>query len=236
VRYGARHSGYYTSRYEFRGFTGLSGIFGFRKWQPWNPTLKVVLKKKKNPIAMYAYRTNAIKVPIKDEFVGYDLVKHDWVAPYGNGNTSDFLFKLEDTYVSNSDYETILSFQFSNPADGLHLFSTTESGGSNLRSAHNAPDSGYKNKLIQIRTQRPNKRLITSYDDDSNFYFRVHCDGDNPDSCKYGKIYRSVEFDGTNISFDYFINPSMGDTNVEFDPNRNLFGGLTTTLHEVSEP
>ncbi len=236
LRYGARHPGYYTSRYKFIDFTGTSGILGFRKWQPWNPTLKVILKKIKNPIAMYAYHTDVIDIPKQGDFIGYDLVKHDWVTPYGKGITADFLFKLDHNFVSKIDYETIFSIKFSNLADGIQGFSLLESHGSILRSAHHAPETGYQNKLIQSRLQQPNKRLVTSYNYNTSYYFRIRCNGDKLDSCLYGKIYRNIEFSENNLSFTYYLNPSNVDTNVEFDPNSNLFKKLKSTMHEVNAP
>jgi hypothetical protein len=52
-------------------------------WNPWNPTIEIILKKKRNPIAMYAKHTDAIKVPLFDKSIGYDLEKGDLVFPDG---------------------------------------------------------------------------------------------------------------------------------------------------------
>ena len=89
--------GYYTSyfSYDFKGKE-----FGF--WQPWNPIIDVVLRKKENPVPMYARdltRTlKKLEIPIVGQDVGFDLSKFDWVTPYGIGTTPDFIFNLERTY------------------------------------------------------------------------------------------------------------------------------------------
>jgi hypothetical protein len=227
LRYGAKLSGYYPSRYKFRSFIGVSGILGFRKWQPWNPTLKVVLRKIKKPIPMYAHRTTLITIPKNNEIIGYDLVKHDWVSPYGKGITKDFLFKLEYLTGEKDSNDRYFTMGFSNEADGIQSFESKESkesNGSSFRSAYHAPISGYRNAIKQSRVWK--KGLPDStYDtgDGTNYYFRVRCDGDKPESCLYGKIYGNIEFGNQEVRFTYFLNPSIDDTNVEFDPKQNLF-------------
>ena len=236
--YGADADGYYGTSFDYSNFTGYSGVLGFRKWQPWNPTLKVVLKKIKNPIAMYAYGTDRIKHPKQNEFIGYDLVKHDWVSPYGKGSVSDFLFKLENDFISNNNYKIKLTTKFSNLADGLKFFSSLEQQGSHLRSANQAPLNGYQSELIQTMSMDPEKGFKYSFnrEEGGGYYFRGRCDGDTSDSCLYGKIYGNIEFGKNQLIFNYYLNPSIGDTNIEFDPKKNLFKGFKRTLHRMSKP
>ena len=238
LRYGARHPDYYTSRYQFTNFTGMSGILGFRKWQPWDPTLRVVLKKIKNPIAMYAYRTDWIDIPERGKFVGYDLVKHDWVSPYGEGITADFIFKLDYLQLGADANKKSFTLTFSNLADGIQPFLVKEIKGSLFRSAYNTPESGYKHTVIQNKAWQKGKGTTSTYkrDDGTNYYFRVRCNGDKTDSCLYGKIYKNIEFGKDILRFRYYLNPSNDDTNVEFDTNRNLFKKLKSTMHDVSAP
>ncbi|RHW74793.1 hypothetical protein [Colwellia sp. RSH04] len=229
--YGASAKGYYGTSFKYNGFTGVSGIFGFRKWQPWNPTLKVVLKKIKNPIPMYAYNTDRITIPKNNEIIGYDLVKHDWVSPYGKGITKDFLFKLEYLPGEKDSNDRYFTMSFSNKADGIQSFENKESNGSSFRSAYHALISGYRNAIKQSRVWKKG-RPVSSYNegDGTNYYFRVRCDGDKPDSCLYGKIYGNLEFGNKGVRFKYFLNPTQGDTNVEFDPKRNLFKKLKNKI------
>jgi hypothetical protein len=222
--YSASADGYYGSGIKYNGFTGVSGMIGFRKWQPWNPTLKVVLRKIKKPIAMYAHRTTLITIPKHNEIIGYDLVKHDWVSPYGKGITKDFLFKLEYLPGEKDSNDRYFTMSFSNEADGIQSFESKESNGSSFRSAYHAPISGYRNAIKQSRVWKKG-RPVSSYNegDGTNYYFRVRCDGDKPESCLYGKVYGNIEFGNQEVRFTYFLNPSIDDTNVEFDPKKNLF-------------
>jgi hypothetical protein len=229
--YSANSDGYYGTGIKYNGFTDFSGIMGFRKWQPWNPILKVVLKKIKNPIPMYAYNVNRVDIPQKDRIIGYDLKKHDWISPYGKGIVSDLLFKLEDVFVNNNNYKTTLTISFPNSDDGLQKF-MTKSEGSDFLSNHHAPLVNYQSTLVQVKSKSGSNRRVTTYQvgDDTNYYFRVRCNEDDLESCFYGKIYGNIEFSATTIRFKYFLNPSLGDTNIEFAPKRNLFKSLKNKI------
>lgn len=237
--YSASAEGYYGAGIRFNDFNGASGILGFRKWQPWNPTVTVVLKKNKNPIAMYAYQTGRIEIPKNDEFFGYDLVKGDWISPHGKGITSDFLFKLEHIDMGGGSATQLFTLAFSNIADGIQTFKTANSQGSKLISSHHAPSSAYKNSLDQKIVWEAGKG--TTYathkkGDGTNYYFRVRCDGEKLETCLYGKIYENIRYDSKKLSFNYYLNPSQNDTNIEFDPKRNLFKKLKDNMHQVIKP
>jgi hypothetical protein len=238
--YSANSYGYYGTGIKFGGFTDFSGMMGFRKWQPWNPTLKVVLKKIKNPIPMYAYDTDWIDIPKNDEFIGYDLVKHDWVSPYGKGITSDFLFRLDKDIRSNQEYDAYLTLKFSDPLDGIQSVLVGKEQGSEYRLGYEAPRTGYVNLFKQHEYLRKNQSLPMIYKSDQNYYFRIRSNGDT-DNSLYGKIHGNIEFSRFGYSngavrFTYYLTPKKGDQNIEFDPNRNLFKNLKNTMHEVSKP
>lgn len=226
--YAATHPDYYISREKIK-FEGVSGMVGFRKWQPWNPTLKVVLKKKQNPIPMYVYFTDWFEIPKKDDVIGYDLMKHDWLAPYGNGVVADFLFKLSYESKGEKDDRQDFSLSFSNVKDGIQIFQGTSQTGSELRSQHHAPNKGYEGGIEHYKERRPGQRAELSFHslDGTNYYFRVRCSNEDVNRCLYGKIYENIEFSGVGdtrlLKFQYYLNPTEGDTNVEFDPKQNLF-------------
>jgi hypothetical protein len=231
--YSANADGYYGTGIKFGGFKGFKGMMGFRKWKPWNPTLKVVLKKIKKPIPMYAYSTDLIVIPKNNETIGYDLVKHDWVSPNGEGITNDFLFKIEYLEGEEDSNNRYFTLNFSNEADGIQPFDIKESKGSSFRSAHHATTSGFSSLLKQSRVWEKGRPISTyKRGDGTNYYFRVRCDGDKAESCLYGKIYGNIEFGNKEVRFKYLLNPSIDDTNVEFDPKRNLFKNLKRKITE----
>ena len=63
------------------------------KWQPWDPVVQVVLRPKLEPVSMYA-KSTTVYLPNITEHMGYDLVVGDLVRPYGDGETSDFIFHV----------------------------------------------------------------------------------------------------------------------------------------------
>ena len=250
--YGATKEGYYLSGSDYR-FSDITGIFGFRRWQPWNPTVELVLKKKINPIALYAIKLNSRfskylpTLPVLDRFIGYDLIARDWVVPYGQGTHRDFLFKLEKhRAVSVLDNHITLTLKFSNEGDGIQSYYSQPNVGSSLRLPHNAPTTGYESELVMDKNRTNTKVVSSYYREDQNYFFRVRTEKDekgNVVSALYGKIYGAIElglFIGdTNPTgsalINYYLNPASNDTNLEFDTRKNLFTGLTSQ-EEVTRP
>ncbi len=233
--------GYYDTFQKFVFNGGVSGILGFRKWQPWNPTVELVLKKKIKPIGLYAAKIGGnriTEIPAVNKFVGFDLMARDWVVPYGNGIHKDFLFKLQiDQYKSFFEFDATLEIAFSNSGDGLMPVKATNTG-SALTMPHHAPTDGYSvTKLIQ-RFSRTKAQANNPFDYDIHYFFRVRTELDdkgNVKSALYGKIHGPITFGigkkkyekiDNSLKFTYYLNPTPNDTNLEFDPEKNLFKDL----------
>ena len=90
VSYGPRDAnGYYPTYSEKFTFTGTEKD----RWQPWNPTVKLVLKRVVNPVPLYAkhfFLLHSETIP-KGKPISFDLMKADWVTPFGKGATADFI-------------------------------------------------------------------------------------------------------------------------------------------------
>jgi hypothetical protein len=192
----------------------------------WNPEAQLVLKKVGNPTAMYVKRIDA-QPPATGKPVSFDLMVGDWVAPYGAGQTSDLLFLAQYTRRSPLDYDGKLTIGFSNPGDGIQEFTVEpDQGGSDLRSPHEAPASGYLPKVERVNISHPPEPAKCDYDPNRQYFFRVRTVLDekgNVKSAFYGKIY------GDFMHFTYYLNPTPNDRNVEFDPGRNLIAGQDGT-------
>ncbi|MES9939420.1 MAG: hypothetical protein ABW104_16035 [Candidatus Thiodiazotropha sp. 6PLUC2] len=244
-----KKDGYYDVSSHFNGFTDTSGFLGFKKYKPWNPTVELVLKKKLNPIAMYAHPLNVVErgakpeIPMLGRFVGFDLVVGDWVAPYGLGVNKDFLIKVDvNRAVSFQDHDVILTIQFPNEGDGLiQYFPDTSKGKSALRLPYHAPSSGYLPEFTRRYENKPGTRRVGESGDpeyDKNYFFRIRTQLDkqgNVISGRYGKIHGSINLynyslrrkqNNPFVAFNYYLNPNDNDTNIEFDPGKNLFINL----------
>lgn len=195
---------------------------GKKRWEPWNPTNIVVLKEIKNPTSMYVESLN-MGVPELNNALGFDLEKADWVAPYGKGVFSDFVFYAELDQKSSDDFDYKMTLTFPNEKDGIQTFEgSTLHEGSKLKSNHEAPEDGYLPEWKQFRKRRPKIGETNNIDQNRKFYFRIRTKLDeqgNIISALYGKIY------GDFLQFTYYLNPKPNDRNVEFDPDENLFGG-----------
>jgi hypothetical protein len=232
---------YYGGGGEYWFSTNVAG-----RWQPWNPTIDIVLKPILNPVPMYA-RYIKVYFPAPINTYGYDLVVGDWVAPYGKGQTTDFIFAVRGYWTSVSDLDSTLTLTFANPLDGIQQFAAPPPlRGSDLRSPREAPLDGYQAKWAWRRAWKPNQLSTDQIDDTkdgSNYFFRVRTATDQQGKIKsalYGKIYDGFKFAGA-ISNSFlssgpcYLNPEPNSRNMEFDPKRNLAKGLKF-LEEVREP
>jgi hypothetical protein len=187
--------------------------------------VEIVLRKKENPIPMYARKSEIHdpKEKFADEWVGYDLILGDYVMPHGKGVYKDFEFKYKYEEFGFWNYRFDLEIRFSNYGDGLIEFKPKDSS-SKFKSDYLAPDSGYMKSSKYYRYRAGNGASPeTNLDDFRNYYFRVRSKIDengNLVSALYGKLYSEFP------KLHYYLNPNDNDRNVEFDPKQNLFFNL----------
>lgn len=198
----------------------------------WNQSVTLTLKKIGKPIAMYAKSINT-HVPAIDKPIGYDLMIGDWIAPYGKGSTSDFLFTGHFEKLADGESDFTLTVSFPKLGDGIQEFLPTSADkSSGLLSPHEAPADGYQSKWVQTDNRKPGKPIETNRDENRDYIFRVRTvldrDG-NVVSTHYGKIY------GDFMKFRYYLNPTPNSRNIEFDPKQNLIHGLDP-LEQVTAP
>jgi len=229
---------FYESNYKYQFQTNSGG-----KWQPWNPTIDVVVKPILNPIAMYARKFGQDpdpNIPKLNIPIGFDLEVADFVAPYGKGMSSDFIFTLSNQDATNTTQkptESTLSISFPNKGDGIQsVISLPLNQGSALRLPRFAPEGGYEPTLVKKHSQVWVHGLLQN---NQNYFFRVRTVLDEKGQIKsalYGKIDGAVQFwDNGGIVFTYYLNPTPNDRNMEFDPKKNLFQNLPP-LQQVRTP
>jgi hypothetical protein len=237
----ARKDGYYDTfgpEYRF-SWPQLEKAFATGRLEPPDSTIELLLKKIVNPTPMYA-RSFEGKVPFEAMKIGFDLMKADWVAPYGAGTTADLHFRVDRSIRNDRDYSATLALTFSNNGDGIRAFQAPARAGSILKSPHVAPEDGYVSarEWRQARSPGGNGKSDSFVDAErpgQNYFFRVRTVLDehgHPKSALYGKIYGEIRlYVGTKaprpgIGFTYYLNPAPNDRNIEFDPKRNLFTNL----------
>jgi hypothetical protein len=218
-----RKEGYYdmgSNEYQFKEHKN-----GY--WQPKNQQLTLVAQKKGKQIPMYARmvgQSDHVQIPKVDEPIGFDLIESDWVAPYGKGKVSDFIFKVEKRFVNDEDFDVTLTLTFSKEDDGIQsVYGKTNYN--MLALPTQSPEEGYEAVLERGVHKKPDSPYITGKREDQNYFFRVRTvkkDGKIV-SALYGKIHGniSISWKSLNIYFTYFLNPD-GTRNMEFDQNKNL--------------
>lgn len=205
------------------------------RWEPWNPTISVQLRKRTRQVPMFVEWFDRLEVPILNEKVGFDLLKGDWVAPYGNGEHRDFVFEAVRDETKGSEDRQKLKLTFSNPGDGLILVRQHYGDNYGLWLPGIAPENGYHPKWewrlrAEVDYESDDWRICQNGDQDNNYYIRVRTVLDEEGkvvSAMYGKIYWGVGFGNrTNpekfpVRFLYYLNPD-GTRNTEFDVTQNL--------------
>lgn len=222
--------GYYNSQHRFKwhGHKDVSGEFPAS-----GMTNEIVLRAKSNPIPMYARAIRKI-IPADDTYIGFDMVKSDWVHPYGTGQYSDLEFMVTRSFTDVNNFSASLSIQF-NELDGIRMMANPIFPDSEFKGPRHAPVDAYENST-RLNFARVNGRTPGGlYNEPNNYYFRIRSkqarDG-IPETALYGKIMGGINFGGVQsehaaVWFTYYLNPHPNDTNLEFDPGHNLFPDIT---------
>jgi hypothetical protein len=230
--YDVKKGGSYKTEGTYRFYSWGEDCVKGDRWQPWNPTNTVVLKEHRSPGPMCARRVD-IAIPARDQAVGYDLEKSDWVAPHGQGSTADLIFKYTATYEGPQVFSKRMEITFDNPRDGVQSFALDRS--SEFMSIYTAPEEGYTPEIVD-EYARTRTKMLKSQEFGKGQYlvFRTRTvtnEAGRIVSANYGKIYgpnlqNPIEYghmgDADRLMFTYYFNPTANDRNLEFDPGKNL--------------
>jgi hypothetical protein len=230
------------------GYYDTDGIYDFSirgpsddsrkqgRWLPWNPTYKVLLRKKINPVGMY-WRQMSVVLPTQGEPIGYDLLKGDFVVPYGKGDKADFVFTVHGEFIDYTNQQSSLTITFSNKGDGIKFleapaYNREYIGESQFKLPYYAPEDGYQDKWIYERIVLPdNKRAGFDQKDTQVVFFRVRTETDENGKITralYGKIVGQIigglfkdKDIKPKVGFTYYLSPN-GTRNMENDPEKDI--------------
>jgi len=204
--------------------------------QKQDQAVSILLRPKRNPVAMYAKKeilgvTDTRKI---GKQFGYDFMVGDFVSPHGKGKVNDLLITHTGQRKDMWNYTHEMTMQFSNPDDGLMpFFIDKKLKESDFKSTYTAPNNGYQNEwVISDSRGGVGKSIKGNRDTNRNYFFRVRAKADkdgNVEAAYYGKIY------GEFPSITYYLNPTLNDRNVEFNPSQNLLKNLKP-LEKVGTP
>jgi hypothetical protein len=233
----ASKPGYYASGMEVHPLNGSTY---------WRPEVKLVLRKRKNPVPMYV-KDESIDKPIGSlifrDSIGYDLMKGDLVKPHGKGEVADFIFHVQRQEIDAKNFSAEATLTFSNPDDGIMFYPLPKDMQSVFIFPQEAPLDGYKNQFFVGRhvskgeftsqfMKTANGELKSYYltDENLHYIFRVRTvrdkDGKIISAC-YGKIRQQMLFitgvQRERVDFLYYFNPDPTSRSLEFAPGKNLF-------------
>lgn len=200
----------------------------------------VVVKPVLNPIPMYYRNMNveAINLPQLNSAFGFDLVRSDWVVPFGGGSVTDLVIRLEakESIAPEGYYERYpnaarqkdktLYVTFVNAGDGIQRVQEDPLCGSVFRLPRFCPERGYEKALVSRTIPFAGPGEIA---EDDNWFFRVRSQTNQwgeVTNALYGKIegpiLHGVLATTGVLQFKYYLNPVANDRNMEYDPKRNL--------------
>ena len=214
--------GYYMSRLEpcLDEDGTVSAIVG-GKWQPYGEMRMVVLKKIKNPSAMLpAKGENRRGYPEDGVWAGYDLERHDWVAPIGDGVCEDMKIRFVTRRFSDVDFARTMDISFADiPHGGAYKMAADEF--SEFKTVYSANTNAAYLRAFKYEFRHEGRRLVRDeLAKDEYLVFRTRTTV-NPDgslkSAHYGVIMGNWKFFepyGMGIGRTLF-NPTPNDTNLE---------------------
>ena len=198
------------------------------RWQPYGATNTVVLKRKVNPVAMCVRRKgDGILPPVKNEFLGFDLEKGDWVAPHGAGRVADLRVRYEcEPGVPPQLYcRSVATLSFTNRFDGAYRM--TKEPFSAFQSVYRADTNALYQQELRFAYDRLSgkPKEDTRLPDSEYLVLRtrsvINKDG-NLVSAHYSKMYGPIEADVGGVYFSSYFNPNENDPNLEADTTKNL--------------
>ena len=216
-------NGYYDT-YGHVIFTAPKEPFGFFSRRRWlTVSQNITLKKVLDPVPMYVHHRAILKMPTFEKPLALDLQRLDWVQPHGSGVETDVMISVEPEQRSSEKTEASprsVTFTFVRPGDGVQLH---EKDNSTFSTTYHAKDKEPFHKVLTLSFGKTGGFL----QDTQYLVFRVRTELDEngtPKRAYYGKI-----LGGGNIYFGdeiwltaVYFNPTVNDTNLEFDPKRNL--------------
>ena len=178
-----------------------------------------------NPVVGLGQLVERRKIPAFDTDLGFDLFVGDWVAPHGNGSSTDFILRFSGRFNSVRDYDQSVQMRFPLSGDGISPIKVEYQHGSALHYPYEAPTEGYAPERVW-RTWHTGKQADRGVDPNAAYIIRFRTELDEQGNVKralYGILGRDLQFggdgrDGFMITFSYLVNPDWS-RNIEFDPH-----------------
>ena len=235
----ATKSGYYRSS-DSVCFVSMGQGVVEGKWQPWNMEKTIILRAVRNPVACQHKVRGYKHVNRVNEWLKFDLEYGDFLPPEGSGKVCDMevLFdwngKLGDEYtgmgvkirfpndgysggyyadnVMCSDFKGVYDFLPNNRLISEFAYSTIEERDSATGALQR------RQEMLFDKTKGLIARIRCEVDPASGKLLKFHC-------AQISDIKFGCNKSGVVFLLKSFFNLTPNDTNLEFDPARNLYQG-----------
>lgn len=242
VEYGMiERNGYYSIDAIRTGFTNVVGI-AMRKWQPYDEIHIITMQKKGDAIPLFVrnedlgWSCDLTTAP--DRKFYYDLVKGDWLLPFGKGVKADIEFRLlprkdlgpglGPSGIPGRSFRDEIILKFI--GDGNGIVSMTPPPNAVLK-IREAPVDGYEQQCSSWSGRDSRMQRKQSEYNAKCQAFRIRTEKNLEGkvvSALYGKVYGGFPLTykvldhPSGVYFTYYLNLTPNDRNLEWDMEHNL--------------
>ncbi len=222
--------GYYRSN-DFVSFISMGHEHEVKgsKWQPWGMARKIVLLPIKNPQARIANAPEWKRTMELQKWIGFDLMKYDFVKPYGIGTASDVEVMFDwDGLWHNKEYKGMaLKMRFTEKyAGGYYATKTHGSEYIGIYTANTNEDYKTEFSYSERVAGRDKRGNVIGYerelfDPSKVLVIRSRCKLNEDGTLKAANYFQicHVQFAGGKrgaaLKFLSIYNPTSNDTNLE---------------------
>lgn len=221
IQISVHKSGYYDSKIKFSYIDmGAEHEVKDGKWQPYGATEKVTLRRILKPVELDP-KGKLFDIPATNSWIAFDVVKMDWVRPYGNGEVNDLELKFEwDGLFQNMSRFQNLQLRFPNCVDGAYV--SKNATYSNFMYSYAVQTNANFLNAFEFSMRRENGRYIANkLGSDSEMLCRLRSvtnECGKVVSCSYAR-FRGIDFGGGVGKGNFYIfrdiNPTPNDPNLE---------------------
>ena len=192
---------------------------------------KEILFKIMNPQPMYAhYPIERRKLPKENGRYGFDLAEFDWLPPQGKGKEADFYVVRDYNKLTEVGTFTVGAVEFDR---GCGYYIAKNNGCESFQTAYHADtNAAFKSSMPVLCEHRKGAQEydypLPLLDKNSHIVLRTRVkydDNGNMISANYSRILGEFSVLPSVSVTESIFNPVPNDTNLEFDPDRNLYQG-----------
>lgn len=198
-------------------------------WQPWGMVRQITLLPVKNPVAQIAGTSDWKWTKELNKWIGFDLMKYDFVEPHGVGKVSDMevMFEWDGAWRQKEYKGMALKIRF--PVKFAGGYYVNKIAGSEYSGVYHAKtNSNYKSEFSfsdQVAS-RDKRGRVTSwnrnfFDSSKILVVRSRCEFDENGTLKTANYFQLSDIQyacderGAAVMFSSIYNPVPNDTNLE---------------------